>query len=203
MSNTTINVKNNLVQIFTDYENKDICKSLSSRLWNPAAKCWESPVSIIDEVIRKFSGATLTDSAKAITQKVAEIKTMASNAVGHTELPTKPGLKLYPFQVAGVEFLNATEGSAMIADEMGLGKTVQALEYLYIHPEMRPAMIVCPASLKINWEREATKWLEDTEKIQVINGKPINPDSTHRNSHLESSLRTVHTNKRYSSRDVL
>jgi len=66
----------------------------------------------------------------------------------------------------------------MIADEMGLGKTVQALEYLFIHPELRPALIVCPASLKINWERDAAKWLPESDKIQVVNGKAITSGSS-------------------------
>lgn len=175
---TKIDVQNNTIQIYTDYENKDICKSLSSRSWNPAAKCWEAPISILDEAIRKFPGAELSESAQAITKKVSEIKIMATNATGHAVLPVKPGLKLYPFQIAGVEFLNAVDGKGMIADEMGLGKTVQALEYLYIHPEMRPALIVCPASLKINWDREATKWLSEKDTIQVVNGKAITSGSS-------------------------
>lgn len=51
------------------------------------------------------------------------------------------------------------------------GKTVQALAWLRLHPENRPAIIVCPASLKLNWEREAKKWLTENEKIHVVNGK--------------------------------
>lgn len=175
---TKIDIQNGKVQIWTDYENKDICKSLSSRAWNPASKCWETPTSIIDEVMRKFPDANLSESAKTLLQKVSEVKTMATNATGKTELPVKSGLKLYPFQVAGVEFLNAVDGKGMIADEMGLGKTVQALEYLYVHPEQRPALVVCPASLKINWEREAKKWLPETDSIQVINGKTITSGSS-------------------------
>lgn len=46
----------------------------------------------------------------------------------------------------------------LIADEPGLGKTVQALAVLKA-TEGRPAVIVCPSSLRTNWEREARRWL--------------------------------------------
>lgn len=92
-----------------------------------------------------------------------------------------PGLKkeLYPFQREGVAFVEAHDGRAMIADEMGLGKTVQALAWLQLHPEKRPAIVVCPASLKLNWEREAKRWMTDPN-VQILSGtradEPIEGD---------------------------
>jgi SWI/SNF-related matrix-associated actin-dependent regulator 1 of chromatin subfamily A len=62
------------------------------------------------------------------------------------------GLELRPFQKVGVEFAANANGNAIIADGTGLGKTWQAIglcEYL-----KRPAIIVCPASVKENWRRE-------------------------------------------------
>jgi len=83
------------------------------------------------------------------------------------------GKEMMPFQKAGLEFIEATGGNCMIADEMGLGKSCQALSYLALHPEMRPAVIVCPASLKLNWEREVEMWLETDDKTEVINGGKV------------------------------
>ena len=56
----------------------------------------------------------------------------------------------------------------LIADEMGLGKTVQALAILEAC-EAYPALIVCPASLRLNWEREAQRWLPD-RTVEVVGG---------------------------------
>ena len=85
------------------------------------------------------------------------------------------GKTLMMFQAEGLQFAEATGGNCLIADSMGLGKTIQALAYLALHPEMRPAVIVCPASLKLNWQREAEAWLETEDRIQIINGGKIKP----------------------------
>ncbi len=61
----------------------------------------------------------------------------------------------YRFQIKGVRQIHRFKGRALLADSMGLGKTLQSLLYLVRHPEIRPAIVVCPASLKYNWEREA------------------------------------------------
>ncbi len=67
------------------------------------------------------------------------------------------GGELRPFQRAGVAYAVRAKRT-FIADEMGLGKTVQALAVIQAI-KAYPALIVCPASLKLNWQREAEKWL--------------------------------------------
>ncbi|MHA1289844.1 MAG: SNF2-related protein, partial [Candidatus Thorarchaeota archaeon] len=59
-----------------------------------------------------------------------------------------------------------------VGNEFFLHNTIQALGYFYIHPEIRPVLIVCPASVKINWFRETLLWCGVKESdIQVIQGK--------------------------------
>lgn len=77
------------------------------------------------------------------------------------------GLSPYPFQRAGVEYaLGALEqfGSCIIADEPGLGKTIQAL-CVANELKVEHVLVVCPASLRINWRKEADKWLIYTEAV--------------------------------------
>lgn len=77
--------------------------------------------------------------------------------------------ELYPFQIEGVRQLMKWDGRALLADDMGLGKTVQSLMWLKLNPEKVPAIIICPASLKYNWEIECKKWLK-TDSISVLSG---------------------------------
>lgn len=67
----------------------------------------------------------------------------------------------------------ATKG-VLLGDEMGLGKTPQSLGIINAVPAIQRALIVCPASLKINWLREAKRWLVRPMTIAIAeSGKPF------------------------------
>jgi len=82
-----------------------------------------------------------------------------------------PGLQqeLYPFQKEGVGFIESRNGRALVGDDMGLGKTMQALGWLQLHPELRPAIVVVPATVKLLWQEKALEWM-DKPSIQVLSG---------------------------------
>lgn len=63
-------------------------------------------------------------------------------------------IKLEQFQWDGVDGIIDFGNRALLADEMGLGKTIQALAWL-IETCSWPAVVVCPALLKYNWQKEA------------------------------------------------
>lgn len=74
-------------------------------------------------------------------------------------------IELYQHQKEGVTFLQEAK-RAVLADEMGLGKTIQAIKAA---PE-GGVVVVCPASLKTNWEREI-KAVEPEADVEVVNGR--------------------------------
>ena len=82
------------------------------------------------------------------------------------------GGELRPFQRAGVAY--ALESRRLfIADEQGLGKTVEALAALE-EDDAYPAVVICPASLKLNWQRETEHWLPHRSLHVVVGtGKAI------------------------------
>ncbi|MBM4135193.1 MAG: DEAD/DEAH box helicase [Nitrospira sp.] len=73
---------------------------------------------------------------------------------------------LYPYQADGVAFL-VSKKRTILGDDMGLGKTRQAIVAMESAVPEGPVLIVCPASLKLNWRREIL--LVDREaRVEVI-----------------------------------
>lgn len=72
-------------------------------------------------------------------------------------LVVPPGLSYLPYQREGVHWLLQRQ-NALLADEMGLGKTVQACGLINNDCRIRSTLIICPAILKVNWQRELRKW---------------------------------------------
>jgi hypothetical protein len=77
------------------------------------------------------------------------------------------GGELKPFQRAGVRYLLA-QRRAFLSDEQGLGKTIEALATLEADAAY-PAIVLCPASLKLNWLRELERWLP-RRSVQALAG---------------------------------
>jgi hypothetical protein len=96
----------------------------------------------------------------------------ATHAASIPEVAAVLGGELQPFQWAAVRYaLDARR--TFLADEQGLGKTVEALATLEAD-RAYPAVVVCPASLKLNWEREAAKWVPH-RSVAVLDGRSAVP----------------------------
>ena len=77
------------------------------------------------------------------------------------------GRKLFELQKEGIKFLLTRKG-AVLADQMGAGKSIQAI-IAALETGAKKILIVCPSSVKINWQREINYFQEfDTA---IINGK--------------------------------
>ncbi len=101
--------------------------------------------------------------ALALLQEIREEHARAAGLVALSSATDAPlhiaglGGELKPFQRAGVSYLLARR-RAFLADEQGLGKTIEALAAVEAAGAY-PAVVVCPASLKLNWLRELERWL--------------------------------------------
>lgn len=82
------------------------------------------------------------------------------------------------FQIKGIMFMEKMNGRALLGDDRGLGKTIQVLGYLAINPELRPAIIACPANAKYEWEEQLFQHTKNLD-CQVLTGQkpyPIKKD---------------------------
>lgn len=81
---------------------------------------------------------------------------------GGYPLPEELGDILRPYQKEGFQWLKTLEHygfGGILADEMGLGKTLQMIAFLAsLGRTDAPSLIVCPASLILNWADELDKF---------------------------------------------
>jgi SWI/SNF-related matrix-associated actin-dependent regulator of chromatin subfamily A-like protein 1 len=139
-------------------------RSLPGRKWHTKEKCWTAP----------FFPKTINSLKKWGFIFDEKLQTFLLKSEIHTNKIVDIGIKglqgkLYPFQRVGVAFIESNKGRVLLADEMGLGKTIQALAWLQLHPDLRPAIIVVPASLKLNWAKETSIWMSNPN-IEILSG---------------------------------
>lgn len=83
--------------------------------------------------------------------------------------------ELRPYQEVGYQWLlqmNRLGFGACLADDMGLGKTVQILAFLAALRAQKPkgrALLIVPASLLGNWQKEAARFTPDLP-VEILHG---------------------------------
>lgn len=117
--------------------------------------------------------AVLADLRAEYDEAIAQIR--SSRVTTAEPIPAVAevlGGELAPFQWSAVRYALRTRRT-FLADEQGLGKTVEALAAIEAD-NAYPAIVVCPASLKLNWEREIGRWLPH-RSVAVIQGRSAVP----------------------------
>ncbi|MEU3598023.1 DEAD/DEAH box helicase [Streptomyces sp. NPDC006798] len=117
--------------------------------------------------------AALTGTAEIDGETVEAVPVEALAALrdritrGPEPVPVPPGLTttLRDYQRHGLAWLDLMTGLGLggcLADDMGLGKTVTVIA-LHLHrARTRPTLVVCPASLLGNWQREIDRFAPGT-----------------------------------------
>lgn len=146
----------------------DRIKTIDGKRYHPERKMWTVPSSqriALERVayqIQQFEkvdwgntqpGASNRD--EDIAYDIPELPTL--------QMPHKLKIEPYPYQLQGIarglelkRFINA--------DQPGLGKTSQSIATINL-ADAFPCLVICPASLKINWERE---WHKFTDKKAMV-----------------------------------
>ena len=92
------------------------------------------------------------------------------------------GFSYFPYQVAGIDFMQKHK-RCLNADEPGTGKTVQ-IAGLINETDVKRVLVLCPASLRLNWLYEIHKWVfRELEALEVVSY-----DSVWRKSYFKKLL---------------
>lgn len=124
------------------------------------------------------------------TAALADLVDFLRTGSRSTPVPAPEALQatLRDYQHLGLAWLaNTTDAGfgAMLADDMGLGKTLTALA-LHLHRREStsgatgPTLIVCPASVVINWEREVHRFAPTVPTLRYLGADRTLEDATSR-----------------------
>jgi SWI/SNF-related matrix-associated actin-dependent regulator of chromatin subfamily A-like protein 1 len=130
----------------------------------------------LDGFVTEYGVALTAQAAEAMQDLLAQHRASAaevqrSRAIAADPIPAVAdvlGGELAPFQWAGVRYVLEARRT-FLADEQGLGKTVESLAALEADGAF-PAIVICPAAMKLGWEREAERWLPHRSR-QVLFGR--------------------------------
>jgi hypothetical protein len=93
-------------------------------------------------------------------------------------LPAAVQAQMRPYQKDGFDFLchlTRLRLGGILADDMGLGKTLQTLAWLAWlkdrhKKDPKPALVICPASVLQNWQREANRFTPNLKVLVLESG---------------------------------
>jgi len=142
------------------FQNKHIPKQ-AGFTWDAKNKRWHTNDEFNARKLINFAIPDVKARLQESKSKAEEMETLSRSGTSDAEIPIPAGLEYLPFQKAGInlalQMMHDGDG-VLIADEMGLGKTIQAIGVINSTP-YRKILVLCPASLKLNWRNEMRKWL--------------------------------------------
>jgi SNF2 family DNA or RNA helicase len=176
------------VVIHTVWNEKDLLRAVPGTRWDAVDRVWAAPAAWATLVLlRGVLGEQLTLGQRlvdwawqlrrervdlALERRVALTPLEAGGEVPRADARAP---RLYPFQRAGVQFMDVAQ-SGLLGDEMGTGKTPQLLGFLawrhVTHADGLPALVISPNSVKRHWARLAATWLPEATPY-VVEGSAL------------------------------
>jgi superfamily II DNA or RNA helicase len=175
------------VEVYLDYTVQPAAlrvqapKSLSKSAQDIIAPYLNQPVKNATELVRAIAaieseGEEITVFPDALErlelglyrERLAKLTEAIKRDPGNHPLRTSLlKVELLPYQMAGIAFA-AAAGRVILADDMGLGKTIQGVglaELLAREEGLRKVLIVCPASLKSQWQDEIERFCDRSSTL--------------------------------------
>jgi SNF2 family DNA or RNA helicase len=168
-----------VIRVNTRFAEKEQVKLIPGSRWDSSNKIWTTPLSWAACIqLRGIFGSELQVgpeltqwSLDEFTRRIKptlELRTLIEPPSGDNRATwLNDNVTLYDFQLCGTRFFN-TAGSSLLNDDLGVGKTMQALAALA--PDMLPALVICPNSVKRSWEYHIDKFHQVANPYVVAGG---------------------------------
>lgn len=162
----TIIEKNGYLWIIFNYRPHIVqaVKRIPGRRWDTTAKAWKVPSTSrrnVESFASKY-GFSFKDNKTEQLEKEYNIKELPELKI---DIPLK--MTLFPYQATGVAY-SLQKKRVIIGDQPGLGKTAQAIATV-MAANAFPCLVICPSSLKLNWQREWGMWTD--KKAMLLSNK--------------------------------
>lgn len=175
-----ITYRNGIYVAIATYDERDALRE-AGFIWHPGLyECERGPASCAgcraglkkgwwtrkDAAAARLSAHADEDARKALSKHLKAVE--RSRATDATiEIPSPRNLSYLGYQKAGIQYIAEREGT-LLGDEPGLGKTIQVLGAINHNKTIRNVLVISPASLRINWRKEAQRWLVPDERQWLL-----------------------------------
>lgn len=130
--------------------------------WKPTVKRWvtkePSKAQQFETFMDEEATAQITKWRRATRDEIATSYAVVPTDPEAHNIPCPPGLAYDDNQKVAIWEYARGRQNTLDGDPPGCGKTIVGVGVSNAIPDIRSVLIVCPAHLKINWEREWKKW---------------------------------------------
>lgn len=135
-------------------------------LWDKDTRRWFTTDPVCAIKLIEYSDKSTLEKLRSIDREIRAIVDASMATTSSLIVPSREGMEYMSYQIACIEYCIGRE-RVLIGDQQGLGKTIEAIGLInYTNPDS--ILIVCPASLKINWYKELLRWLVEDYTIEMV-----------------------------------
>lgn len=172
-----VSIEGDFVILCFNYDPKMITAikaNVPTAKWDSKSRSWRIPKADIMTVLRfaMVHNFTMDDELMVEARNVAShakaMREASESLDADIEIPNIQ-IPLLPYQRAGVAYMQRVR-KGILGDQPGLGKTAQAIATV-ASEDAFPAVVICPNTLKINWEREIKKFFPNLTVSILTGGK--------------------------------
>lgn len=160
--------ENDRIVAVCSYEQREIPKRVGFR-WDPTRHHWWTNSDEVASKLSSYAEGDLRGRLELISARREDAIKRSRAIDAEIDVPAPEGKTYFGYQKAGVAFASS-RWKTLLADDMGLGKTIEAIGVINASDDIAHVLIVCPATIRLNWKNELESWLTHKLLCVIANG---------------------------------